>query len=780
MKSVDGTSAQVTLSGRELALMRRQAMALHGKAAASPAGSKGSAGKATPRAAMAVSRPAADSVALMEVGSWQSAVSADSVVPTAAPSAARLRRQAMSQQGKAALPAKAMASQSRPARVKPVLPDAATCGCGCNRAGACATTGASESSTLRLSDPAATVATAAFSATAASSGIRGLARARRQAMATDGKAGLRRVAQATRLATAFPDQAWQQAIDKGATARQMSIQHRMVASLVGRDTSSATTPRPSGRMRARNETAPAPEKVALGHTLSGRPVSGTAVDSTRKVTGNEAGNCHSVTGTEYLGLEQFETLCGKRPAPGPAKVGVSTTARDQKVTGTEVGRSAHVTGDEVGACRGITGTEYLAREHFDAACDPAAAPAVPATARKVTVMPPAAPRGTESVARVTGTETGSARKVTGSSSARKPVLAVTQFSKAPTKVAEIHTAAGSTVTGTEVGRSPLVTGDHRGGCLPVTGTEYIGPGQQEAVCAEVIPVVRPLKVGEDHTWRGQTITGSHVGRSSRVTGDEPGGCAPISGTPYIGRGQYKAFCAAPEVATFESRIRTEAVISAALVTGDRPGAGGHAMTGDERGACGPVSGTRYIGRDNAPACPPSSGRYVQRSRAVDEAPASAAPRDFSIRPPARQAQERAAQPITGTAFSSQRITGPVNKAGGLITGTPEFRHHEVAPSQAAQAEPMSSAAMRLTGEGSQAGTRISGDAWQSSGRVTGTEGTSSLARNPSQRGPSRAMGMNALQFRDVERAAPAESRITGSSGSTVKGAAVTLSGGARG
>ncbi|MGL1507606.1 hypothetical protein ACSTH4_23260, partial [Vibrio parahaemolyticus] len=74
-------------------------------------------------------------------------------------------------------------------------------------------------------------------------------------------------------------------------------------------------------------------------------------------------------------------------------------------------------------------------------------------------------------------------------------------------------------------------------------------------------------------------------------------------------------------------------------------------------------------------------------------------------------------------------TGAVNKGGGLITGTPEFRHRESAPPAAPQPE-AASAANKLTGEGSQSGALISGTAWQTSGRVTGTEGTSSLARNP--------------------------------------------------
>jgi hypothetical protein len=781
MTAADGTAAQVTLSGRELALMRRQAMALHGKAGAGLALAKRSGGKAGARPAMAVSRPAvgpdlAQAAAQRDAAAM--AMPSASIVPAA--NVARLRRQALSQKGKSALPAKASSAQSTAQRVQPAAATkAAGCGCGCNGSGACAVKDAAQTAALRAA--VAVVASAASTLSAAdAASTRALARARRQAMATDGKAGLRRVAQATRLAAVLPEQHWQQAIEKGATARHVAMQRRLVRSLVGRDESPSESPRPSGRMRAKNVTAPTPEKVAQGHTLSGRPVTGTSLDSTPKVTGNEAGNCRSVTGTEYLGLEQFQTLCGTRPAPGPSKVGVSSTTREQKVTGTEVGRSAHVTGDEIGACRGITGTEYLAREHFESACATAPAPAAPVV-RKVSVMPVVAPRAGDAPARVTGTEAGAARQLTGTRSMTSRDALATQGPKAPPKVARLQTGAGSTVTGTEVAGSPRVTGDDKGGCLPVTGTEYIGPRQLQVLCDDVTPVVPAAKVGLDQTWRGQTITGSHVGRSSRVTGDEPGGCAPISGTPYIGRGQYKAFCAAPEVASQEAIIRTEGVIPAAAVTGDRPGAGGNVMTGDERGACGAVSGTPYIGRDNAPLlCPPGSGRFVPRARPADEAPAVPAPSDFSIRPPARQAQERDTPSVTGTGFSSQRITGPVNKACGLITGTPEFRHREAPPPAAEQAEAQPTGARRLTGEGSQAGTRVSGDAWQNAGRVTGTEGTSSLARNPSQRGPSRAMGMNAQQFRDVERAAQPESRITGSSGNTVKGAAVTLSGGARG
>lgn len=718
---------------------------------------------------------------------------------------------------------------------------------------------------------------------------RALARARRAALSQDGKAGLKRVAQATKIAASMPGQDWQAAITKGATGRQVAMQRRMVQSLTGR-TGASSESRPSGRTKARNVSAPVPEKVGEGHTLSGQSVTGTMVERIKKVTGNEPGSCRSVTGTEYIGSEQFDTLCKSRPEAGPAKVGVGSTLREHKVTGTEVGRSVRMTGDEVGACRGITGTEYLAAERYDEFCAtrPAPAPAkvgmsdtakgkhvtgvlvdrpskmtggeagaeraltgtayvlphaeghaaekvvvthtaqgktvtgtavghtakitgdepgacrgitgteylaaeqfqaicnttAPTTPHKVSVM---STRGSQSVSgsevgrsdKVTGDEPGSCRQITGSQYYTSGDFGSLCNSSGPRKVGAMQTLAGRTVTGTEVNRSPKMSGDEEGGCIPVTGTDYVGAAQLEAVCAVSTPVAPVAKVAVDQTWQGQAVTGSYVGRSAKVTGAESGGCSPISGTPYIGRGQYNGFCEAPALEAQQARVRSSAVIPATAVTGDRPGAGGSVMTGDERGACEVVSGTPYVGPDNAMSQCATSGRFVSRARNWEEPVRAPAPIDFSISSPARQAFERGFGGVTGTGYNSERITGPVNKAGGLITGTPEFRHRDAQTVQVAQDDQIA-AARRLTGEGSQAGVRITGDAWHAQSRVTGTEGPSSLARNMSMRGQPRGAGVNAQQFREMERPEVPESRITGSSGNSGKGAVVTLSGGARG
>jgi hypothetical protein len=102
------------------------------------------------------------------------------------------------------------------------------------------------------------------------------------------------------------------------------------------------------------------------------------------------------------------------------------------------------------------------------------------------------------------------------------------------------------------------------------------------------------------------------------------------------------------------------------------------MTGDERGACEVVSGTPYVGVDNTVTQCATSGRFVPRGNTHIEMTRAPAPMDFSISTPARAAQQKHFGEMTGSAYSSERITGPVNKAGGLITGTPEFRHRDAA------------------------------------------------------------------------------------------------------
>jgi hypothetical protein len=79
--------------------------------------------------------------------------------------------------------------------------------------------------------------------------------------------------------------------------------------------------RPTGRSKIRPN-GDAPSKVEEGTTLSGQPVTGSQVEHSTKLTGTDSGNCKVVTGTEYVGQEQFRDLCATKPEPKEPKVGV--------------------------------------------------------------------------------------------------------------------------------------------------------------------------------------------------------------------------------------------------------------------------------------------------------------------------------------------------------------------------------------------------------------------------------------------------------------------------
>ncbi|MDP2196643.1 MAG: CsoS2 family carboxysome shell protein, partial [Rhodocyclaceae bacterium] len=689
--------AGVTLSGRELAMQRRQAMARLGKVGAGKTAASSSQ-PARPRQAAFIT-PAASPMAV------------PSIAPAAPVNAARQRREALSRLGKAALPASAQQQARRDVARQASL-------------SAVATASIAPAAEMLAVAPEQAVAACPAAEIAATSTIsmnkpnkptgRALAQARRAVLAQEGKSGLRRVAQATRIAAVMPDQNWQAAISQGATGRQVAMQRRIVQSLAGRvgdsASASAAAARPSGRIRPTFNKVEAPVKVEEAHTLGGQRVTGTVVERSKKVTGNEPGTCRAVTGTEYIGAEQYDNLCAARPPRGPLKVGVAQSEKGKTLTGTQVGRSAKVTGDESGADRKLTGTAYTA------AADAA---------------------------------------------------------RAPEKVAVTHTAQGKAVTGALVGSDPKITGDDRGNCQRVTGTEYLSAEQFQAECKTALPATAP-KVSVMSSQGEQSVSGTAFGRSSKVTGDEPGSCRSVTGSQYYNTSDFAELCAAPsprravsvmpsaaaraaggaspkssgDAAREASHVTathpfgldrqpasiipaaaiTTAVIPAYAVTGDRPGAGGAVLTGDERGACLPVSGTPYIGSDNAATqcapSPASSGRFLSRAPSWQDVESPPPPIDFSILTPAREAQERVGGTVTGGDIGSQRITGPANKASGLITGTPDFRHQRATAPAAPAADVAGAAAQRLTGDGSQASMRVTGDAWHAQGRVTGTEGAS--------------------------------------------------------
>jgi len=620
--------------------------------------------------------------------------------------------------------------------------------------------------------------------------------------------------------------------------------------------------RPSGRVRP----TIAPPKVEVGTTLAGHEVSGTQVERTTAVTGNEQGTCRAITGTEYVGTEQFASFCGTKPEPNTPKVALSITGGGNAVSGTEVGRSDKITGDEQGSCVSVTGSEYIGADKMANFCGvkPSAKPAKVMSGRSAETETRITGANDARVNGTTGTEAGSKNLITGSQYADMGAAKMTI--NGPSKVALTHTIAGQAITGTEVGRSATVTGDEYGSCRPVTGTEYISNEQFSSVCG-TIAEPHPAKVGVDNSRQGQRITGALVDRTEKVTGNEPGSCTHLTGTQY---GESK-LCggAAPKVNNMHT-------LSGGHLTGNSIDLSPK-MTGDEQGGCLPVTGTEYYGQEQFAQCPSTpvvaptqhhgsccdscavrdaaaAAGLVAHAHAAQPmamtqpqypvqqavpAPAPAAAQDFSIVSPARAAQ------VTGSHSSYHgggRVTGPGDLATNRVSGTPEFRYPDtrqmVAPTPApvmtapapmpaparqvifAPAEqpaavaqqqmpqanvaqqpmpqhiaqphiaqpqpviPMEQAPMhsqRITGEGREGGFTVSGDNWGRAPGMTGTEGHVAQGRNPTLRvGEMQQPVNNAYHNKGMERPEVPAARVTGSSGNSSEGAVITVSGGARG
>ncbi|WP_299872316.1 CsoS2 family carboxysome shell protein [uncultured Cocleimonas sp.] len=708
--------------------------------------------------------------------------------------------------------------------------------------------------------------------------VRQLCRNRRKAMSSRGKAAVPGKNSASRnggnAARAMAYAAGQ------INGRDLAKLRRQEMANKGRGDSPAT--RPSGRVRPKS----APPKVETGTTLSGQEVTGTQVERITSVTGNESGTCRSITGTEYVGSEQFATFCGVQPEPNPPKVGISVTGAGEPISGTEVGRSEKVTGDESGSCASVTGSEYIGADSLANFCGtkPSAKPAKVMSSRTEQKAIPVTGADEARMNATTGNEAGSQQKVTGSQYADTGAAKMTI--NGPSKVALTHTIAGQSITGTEVGRSAKVTGDEYGSCRPVTGTEYISNEQFASVCG-TIAVPHPAKVGVDNSQQGQRITGALVDRTDKVTGNEPGscshltgsqygeskicggvapkvnnmhtlsgnnltgnsidlspkmtgdeqgGCLPVTGTEYYGQEQFAQCSNAPQAAP--AKVGIDHTPKGEHVSGTMIGAVGN-VTGNEHGVQLPVSGTPYAGaqvphnhgaccdgcavRDAAEAAGLVASSNVAQAHAPQAhvahhmaAPAHhypvqqavpmappVSPEDFSIVSPARAAQ------VTGNNYGGNRVTGPGDLATNRVSGTPEFRYPEtrqmaapapapimVAPAPQAtfapaepapfaqQAQAMESVAMhsqRITGEGREDGFSVSGDNWSRTPGMTGTEGHVAQGRNPTLRmGEMQQPINNAHHNKGMERPDVPAARVTGSSGNTHEGAVITVSGGARG
>ena len=786
------------LTSRELALERRKALTTSGKKAsvAASAGANRVRSASDARATRTNANSDQDDVA---VPSAPVAVAPRRTVSlTASPAPIRsqvkpqrdpsrdlvlARREALSRRGKTADTSKDRNRSEVAKQAKSVVapaPEATkTCGCGGKRAAEKNQLSLGSAPALKLSGRSER-RSATPKRRAIENPSRALVLARRDAMSKHGKtAGKQPTSAAAVARQANPD----------LTSRELAQQVRELRAKAGaRNKQSAGVTRPSGPNRHGAKQAAAADahwKVGESTTTSGQTVTGTQANRSVKTTGNEASTCRSITGTEYLGAEVFQTFCQQAPEPTtPAKVRVSATSHGNRVTGNEVGRSDKVTGDEPGTCKSVTGTEYISANQSASYCGGGQV-----SPRKVghSLTQQGRPVSGVMVGRsssVTGDEAGAGRSLTGDQYLGSEPL---PEGRPAAKVGLSGTLSGTGVTGTMVGRSSQVTGDEFGSCHRVTGDQYISAEQVNAFCGSK-PEPEAAKVGFSITNRNQVVSGTRTGRSERVTGDEPGTCKAVTGTPYAGLENAGQHCGTSAVQAIRERTPVRPGTPAAVMTGIQPGVGG-VMTGDEKGACEAVTGTPYVGADQlATACGDEAPAGTDTHGQVPE---GAAWTRFSIMSPARAAQQQrdGQGAVTGTSYEQgNRITGPFDMAGGKVTGTEQFRfdnrefqrrHFQATPPVADAPVSMDEdqrPVSRVTGEGSS--RKVTGDDWDRGEHVTGTEGASARRRNPTRPGPMSAMVPHERKRND-EIEWPV-SRVTGSSGNTEKGSLITVSGGARG
>ncbi len=529
----------------------------------------------------------------------------------------------------------------------------------------------------------------------------------------------------------------------GASCRQQARARRAMLSVHGRGTAPAAAPSRPPR-QGRLQYAP---KVVESVTQARQSVTGLRIGRGSHVTGVDAGASMPVSGTQYIGADGGAVARSTGP-----KVGFTRTPKGGVVSGSLVRSNVSITGDEAGGTVTITGeAEQRTEDDLTPRGDDHAFVSAQFQ-RQVD------PHGHS----VFGTNLGrTARHIGSRERSRETPLESTE--------------AGLAITGSAVGRSTRVTGDEEGACRHLTGDQYLSPARAEAECGGTgggtAPGARfagarrdPVtggKVSVAATWGRQRITGPNVEHNPAVTGDAPGSCALITGTPYQGPNTMQGWCDPEAAQAAEQHLPSQAATSP--VTGDTPMTVEH-VTGTARGAARSITGTPYY-RDSGTA--PAAADPVA---ALDER--------FSVHSPQRAAHLRAERAAAEKPDGASRITGSFAVGGKNVTGNLEFAFKP----RLARDTDAKPAHTRLTGEGRTSGTRISGYDWADRKNVTGTEGLTAVLRNASERNGSKPQAFaGAARLKAPTVKEDNKPNVTGMVGWSSKSAAkVTLSGGAHG
>lgn len=414
------------------------------------------------------------------------------------------------------------------------------------------------------------------------------------------------------------------------------------------------------------------------------------------------------------------------------------------ISGTPLAQHPDTTGADHGLCREVTGTEYFSGEVFQTLCPrPENQSGLAdheiritgrvATSRLLRPQPQYANDVTANGLPITGGETVRSR-ITGTDANHSPRMSGSQYRNVQL-VSNVRSRGrdqlmdSGRLTGHFLDGHRTLTGVTQDRGSDVTGDNYADNRRTSRAQRSAAP--RPG--GFRRVAQGPRISGVRDA-SDRTTGTPDTVRQEMSGTPYIGSH------ASPRM------------MSAHAVTGTQP-AIGFGVTGDSRGADGPISGTPYLGEDHL-------------ADSFGYEPVERPDRHFSV-----MTQRHASTPYIQV---TPGITGSFGKGDGKVTGAHDASF-ALRPSDTGQ----EASTKLVTGEGATDGQKITGDDWDRNSNVTGTEGRSSQGRNATRRGSELRRITRVSQPDQLKREIPV-SKVTGSSGNTSDGALITYSGGSRG
>jgi hypothetical protein len=339
----------------------------------------------------------------------------------------------------------------------------------------------------------------------------------------------------------------------------------------------------------------------------------------------------------------------------------------------------------------------------------------------------------------------------------------------------------------------------------------------------------------ESTENGLPITGSAVGRTVRVTGDEEGACRHVTGNQYLTPARAQAECGgsgggtAPALpsSTLRRDPVTGAKVSVAQTWGQQRLTGTHVehdprVTGDAAGTCSLITGTPYQGAGTVHGwCDPSAAanteerlpRRATRSMVTGDVPSHSdtvtgtgrgASRDVTgspyFREPPQEASTGSADPVAALdaqfsvsspqrsaqlrARSAQESQSAENGRASEVSGPPITGSFAIGRervtgntefhfrARSATDPNVAAARLRLTGEGRVGGTPVTGWSWSEQSNVTGTEGSHAAERNPSERGASKPQAFSgARRFKTLAKKEESKQLVTGLLGWSGKTAA---------